>query len=162
MSDIARHLRPPYSCNLNRRHTQNLGASNSSQSAPDSWNQGHPQAAHWIATNAAITEHLQRTFAIIGFLKTHQTDCKMNVTPFRNEATDHNRLLKATEISLFIPRKLLHPYCPPGGVIIQNYHTYEYITIPSRTVFEHLTKAIPLCNNNCTIYYMPSVHINVL
>jgi hypothetical protein len=54
---------------------------------------------------------------IIGFLKTHKRDCKMNVTPFRNTATYHNRLLKAAEISLLIPRKLLHPYClplPPG------------------------------------------------
>jgi hypothetical protein len=53
---------------------------------------------------------------IIGFLKTHKRNCKMKVTAFRNMATHHNRLLKAAEISLLIPRKLLHPYClSPGG-----------------------------------------------
>ena len=124
MSDTVRHLRPLYSCNLNRRHNESLGACNASHSAPDSWNQGHPQAAHWTATNAAITAYLQRTLPSSDFWRRIKRTVKWTLTPFRNVATDHSRLLKATEISLFIPRKLLHPYCPPeGGVTKTTRHT---------------------------------------
>ena len=136
-SDTALHLRPPHSCNLIRCHTESLAASNVSHNAPDRWNQAHPQAAHRTAANAVITAYLKTTSWSSDFWRRTNGTIKWTVTPFTNTATDHNRLRKAAEISLLIPRKLLHPYCPPPPGGIQNYQTY--LTIPSRTTSEQQT-----------------------